>query len=59
MTMILGLIYGEDVKKLTPEEQLLKEAKKLVWDIQNSNIIRSDGLKKAIERVDNRITGEE
>ena len=39
---------------MTPEEQLLKEAKKLVWDIQNGRIIRSDGLKKAIERVDNR-----
>ena len=37
------------MKKLTPEKRLLKEAKKLVWDIQNSNIIRSDGLKKAIE----------
>ena len=34
---------------MTPEEQLLKEAKKLVWDIQNGNIIRSDGLKKVLE----------
>ena len=43
---------------MTPEEQLLKEAKKLVWDIQNSNIIRADGLKKAIERVENTNIGE-
>ena len=43
---------------MTPEEQLLKEAKKLVWDIQNSNIIRSDGLKKAIEEVENTNIGE-
>ena len=34
---------------MTPEEQLLKEAKKLVRDIQNSNIIRSDGLEKVLE----------
>ena len=47
--MILGLIYGKDVKKLTPEKRLLKEAKKLVWDIQNSNRIRADGLKKVLE----------
>ena len=38
---------------MTPEEQLLKEAKKLTWDIQNGRIIRSDGLKKAIEEVEN------
>ena len=46
------------MKNLTPEEQLLKEAKKLAWDIQNGRIIRTGGLKKAIEEVENTNIGE-
>ena len=37
---------------MTPGEELLKESKKIVWDLSHGKIIKTQGIKKAIERVE-------